>query len=208
MVDSTDAVRGDAGRAPLRRGAFGMVAALGNPLGFAGVDADRMLGELAGLVAPEGCLLLELVCGPGERSRYLARLPPGAVGRLFSAPVNLVRSRADREGYERLTEVRKEGSSFRRYAPAEIDQWLTRRGFSVAETMAVAPALGGDPERVRAVRSDPRAWLRLLELEEQLGRSTARQVHASAVLVAARRRSPGASGVGAAGAGPTPHQSD
>ena len=53
--------------------------------------------------------------------------------------------------------------------------------------MAIAPALGPDAARISAVRSDPKAWLHLLELEEELGRSSERWPGAAAALLAAQR---------------------
>jgi len=68
-----------------------------------------------------------------------------------------------------------------------VQDWLESEGLEIEETLAVAPALGADPERVAAVRPDPAAWRRLLELEELLGRAPARWENAAALLVAARR---------------------
>jgi hypothetical protein len=55
--------------------------------------------------------------------------------------------------------------------------------------MAVAPALGADADRVAAVAASPKAWSRLLELEEQLGREADRWAGAAAVLMAVSRAS-------------------
>ena len=184
---SGELVLADARSPPLRAGRFTTVAALGNPVGFAEEDAGVVLTQILSLVAEGGMLLLEVVCGPGERSRYLARLPPGALRRLLAAPVNLVVARAEREGFRR--EVARAGSSgFRRFPPKELIDRLVQAGFEVRETLAVAPAVGSDPERVAAVRPDPLAWLHLLEAEEKMGRSPARHASAAALLVAASRR--------------------
>ena len=180
-------VRGDGLRPPLRAGRFAQVVALGNPVGFAADASDRFLSGLMGMVAPGGTLLLEVVCGPGERSRYLSRLPGGAVRRLLAAPVNLVRSRAEREGFLREPSVRRSGSSFRRYAPSELEALLRTGGFRTHETLSVAPALGADADRLAAVRADPLAWSHLLELEEALGRTPGRYPGAAALLIAAVR---------------------
>jgi hypothetical protein len=60
-------------------------------------------------------------------------------------------------------------------------------GWVVLEAMAVAPALGFDPERIAAVRPVPRAWTHLLEVEEALGRIPERWEGAAAMMVALRR---------------------
>lgn len=178
---------GDALRPPLLPGAFRAVALLGNPLGFAGTDSSRMLETSIDLVSPGGTLLLELAPGPGERSRYLTRLPPGAVGRLLRAPVAAVAPRVLREGFVRSESGRRSHAAFARLSPAPLVRRLQAVGFTVRETVAVAPALGAAPTRLTAVRSDPIAWRRLVELEEQLGRRPDRWDDAAAVLVAAVR---------------------
>jgi SAM-dependent methyltransferase len=180
-------VRGDGSAPPFREGRFSQVVALGNPLGFAGDGSDRLFDSLRALVAPGGTLLLEIVCGPGERSRYLARLPPGAIRRLLAAPVNLVRTRAEREGFRREPSEPRRSSEFRRHDCAEVLELLTSRGFRWTEVLSVAPGLGADAERVAAVRPDPLGWLRLLELEEQIGRAPNRYPAAAALLIAAVR---------------------
>ncbi|NNN17911.1 MAG: class I SAM-dependent methyltransferase, partial [Thermoplasmata archaeon] len=88
---SPDPVRGDGFRPPVRSGAFGEVTALGNVLGFAPEPFPDSLQRLAKSAAPRAKLLLEIMPGTGERSRYLARLPPRAVGRLLRSPVRAVR---------------------------------------------------------------------------------------------------------------------
>ncbi len=180
-------LRGDGAHPPLRGARFAQVVALGNPLGFASEGSDRLLSSLLQLIAPGGTLVLEIVCGPGERSRYLARLPPGAVRRLLVAPLNLVRTRAEREGFRRESREPKTGSEFRRHAPGEILARLESEGFHAIEVLSVAPVLGADAERIAAARPDPLAWVRLLELEEQIGRSPHRRAAAAALLIAARR---------------------
>lgn len=187
-------VRGDAGLAPFRPGTFGSVVVMGNALGFAADGADQLFSSVTELVAPGGLLVLETVAGAGERSKYLGRLPPGAVRRLLAAPLHLVRGRIEREGFRPEAGPSRPASGFRRLSAAEVTRRLTTSGFEVEETVAVAPALGADAERVSAVRLDPLGWRRLLELEEHLGRTAPRQAQAAALLVAARRppaRSPG-----------------
>ena len=180
-------VRGDGARPPLRPGRFHEVVAFGNPLGFAGGDARAFLTSLLTLAAVDGAVLIEVVCGMGESSRYLRRLPPGAVRRLLSAPLNLVRARVEREGFRPERPDDGEGSGFRRFGPEELRGLLAARGFRVIEALAVAPALGSDAERIAAAKGDPAAWRRLVELEEALGHLPGRQEAAAALLVAARR---------------------
>ncbi|HTW55435.1 MAG TPA: class I SAM-dependent methyltransferase [Thermoplasmata archaeon] len=181
------AIRADAARPPFAPGAFRTVALLGNPLGFAGADADRILSAAEELVAPGGTLLVEVAPGPGERARYLARLPVSSLARLLRAPVAAVAPRVEREGYAPLPERKVGPGTFRRHPPrALIDRWGAR-GWTVLDTLAVAPALGGEPDRVAAVAADPRALAHLVELEERLGRRPARWPRAAAVLFAVRR---------------------
>jgi SAM-dependent methyltransferase len=179
-------LRADARRPPIRPRTARSVVVLGNAIGFAGSDATAVVEESAALVAPGGRLVLEIAPGDGERSRYLARLPPGAVRRLLAAPVNLVRARVEREGF--TPEARPRASSgFRRIAPSDMGRWLEGLGLAVREMIAVAPALGPDELRIAAVRPDAEAWRRLLEVEEAVGRSAAHLPSASALLVAAER---------------------
>lgn len=186
-----DRVRGDAVRIPFAPGVFGTVAALGNTLGFAGAESKQLLDAVASRVGAGGVLLLEAAPGPGEESRYLARLPAGSVARLFRSPTSLVRRRIDREGF-RTERPRKTGpGDFRRLSVPEISEHLARTGWEVRETVAVAPALGPDSERLDAVRSDPKAWDHLLVVEEEFGRQPARWEQAAAVLLAAVSSAPG-----------------
>ncbi|HYK93499.1 MAG TPA: class I SAM-dependent methyltransferase [Thermoplasmata archaeon] len=181
-----DLVRGDAAYPPFRGGRFSLVVALGNVVGFAGPDAGRVLDRAIELVQPGGMIVLESVVDSGERSRYLGRLPPGAVRRLLVAPINAVRPRLEREGFRAEPAVGG-ASSFQRMREDDLAARLSAAGFDVSESMAVAPALGADPDRISAARTEPAAWRHLLELEEVLGRIPARRARAAALLVAAER---------------------
>jgi SAM-dependent methyltransferase len=182
-------ILGLAERPPLRRGRWSEVVALGNTLGFAGRQADRVLDEAEGLVAPGGSLLLEVAPAPGERSRYLGRLPPSAVARLFLSPVRAILNRMDREGFRAEPPRHPTPETFRRFDADELHQRLRSSGWEIVETVAVAPSLGADAARIEAVRGDPKAWTHLLELEEEVGRRSDRWPGAAAVLLAARRPS-------------------
>jgi SAM-dependent methyltransferase len=182
-----DLVQGDAVEPPFRPGKFQRVAMLGNVLGFAEGDGPELLLRSAGLVQPGGKLLLEFVAGPGERSRYLHRLPPGAIARLLVAPLRAVLPRIEREGFLPVRERETGGRHFRRVSSAEIERLLNTEGFEIRETVAVAPSLGNDPSRLSAVRSNAVAWNHLLELEETVGRAPARLAQAAAILVSAER---------------------
>ena len=174
---------------PLCRGRWSEVVALGNTLGFAGLQADRVLDDAEELVAPGGSLLLEIAPAPGERSRYLARLPPTAVARLFLSPVRAILQRMDREGFREEPPRHRTPDTFRRFDAGDLHDRLRSTGWEVVETVAVAPSLGADAARIEAVRRDPKAWTRLLELEEEVGRRSERWPGAAAVLLAARRPS-------------------
>jgi SAM-dependent methyltransferase len=177
-------VRGDGASPPFARSAFGTVAVLGNALGFSGADADRFLESVESLVAPGGTLILEVVAGPGERSRYLSRLPPSTLGRLLRSPVRAVQLRTEREGFIPEVPRRKDSGSFRRFDPVRVIEQFRSRGWTVREVSAVAPALGAVPFAVEAARPDPKAWDHLIELEEAIGRSPNRWPYAAAVLLA------------------------
>lgn len=182
-----DRVRADAARPPFRPAAFGKVVALGNLIGFAEGSSDRLLEEAAELVGPDGTLLLEVAPGPGERSRYLARLPVSSVGRLFRAPVAALLPRIAREGFDPEPPRRPAAGSFRRISAEEVSRRLEGSGWTVSEIMAVAPALGPEPRRIQASAADPKAWAHLLEVEEALGHRPERWTRAAAVLLAAVR---------------------
>ncbi len=187
-----DRVRADALRPPFAAGAFEVVAALGNLVGFAEGDSDQLLERLAELVAPGGTVLLEVAPGPGERSRYLHRLPPSSVARLFRSPPGIVTARVEREGFREEPPRRAEPGGFQRTGAATLANWLERSGFRVTETLAVAPALGPDADRIAATARDPKAWDHLLGVEERIGRSPDRWNAAAAVLLAAVRPVPSA----------------
>lgn len=180
-------VRGDGVSPPFRPGAFGEVVVLGNALGFAGSESDRLLVAAGDLVGPGGSLILEIVAGAGERARYLCRLPASSLGRLFRVPTPALVARVDREGFALDPPRKSDPGTFRRYIPDELKEMMTRRGWWIEETMAVAPALGGDRERLEGVAPDPLAWAHLLELEESVGHREERTRRAAAVLVAVRR---------------------
>jgi SAM-dependent methyltransferase len=184
-------VVGDALQPPFAEGRFGTVALLGNSLGFEGPKGPRLLAAAEALVQPGGLLMVEIAPGPGERSRYLGRLPAGAVRRLVAAPPAAVALRVRREGFV-AEPVRHRSGSFRRWAAPELRARWATNGWELRETVAVAPALGPDAARLEAIAQDARSWARLLELEELLGREPGRWRRAAAVLVAARRaRVPG-----------------
>ena len=182
-----DRVRGNAVRPPFRPGVFGAVMAMGNAVGFAEASSDRLLEQAMRLVGPGGTLLLEIAPGPGERSRYLTRLPVASVGRLVRAPVAALLPRIEREGFVAERPRRSTAGAFHRVAATDLVRRFERSGWTVAEVLAVAPALGSDPERIRASATDPKAWGHLLQIEEAVGRRPERWVRAAAVLTAAVR---------------------
>ncbi len=182
-----DPVKGDGFRPPVRDRAFGEVVALGNVLGFAPAPFELSLRRLGNLVIPGGMLIVEIVPGWGERSRYLARLPVTAVGRLLRSPIGAVLPRIEREGFSRVEERAKKDHAFQRRALVEIVRVFQPLGWSMVEAMAVAPALGFDPERIAAARPLARSWGHLLEVEETLGRIPERWENAAAMMVALRR---------------------
>jgi SAM-dependent methyltransferase len=186
-----DRVRTDLVRPPFAKESFGAVAALGNLIGFAEGQSEPLLSRLGELVAPGGTLVLETAPAPGERSRYLARLPPGAVARLFRSPPRAIVARVEAEGFAREIARRPRAGRFRRWTAAEITAWCGTGHWEVREVLAVAPMLGPDATRVEAVARDPRAWERLLEVEEEFGRRTERWPRAAALLVAAVKKSEG-----------------
>ena len=150
-----------------------------------------MRAGLQGLVRVGGTLVLELAPGPGERSRYLRRLPAGSVARLLRSAPTLVAQRVRREGFVGERPRKRATGAFDRLGAAELQQALGLAGFDIEETLAVAPSLGPDPERIAAVACDAKAWDHLLTVEELLGRDPERWRIAAAVLVAATRRSDG-----------------
>jgi SAM-dependent methyltransferase len=186
-----DRVRADLVRPPFAPGSFGTVAALGNLLGFAEGQSEPLLDRLGALVVPGGTLLLEIAPAPGERSRYLARLPPGAVARMFRSPARAIVARVEAEGFAREIARRPRAGRFRRYSAAEIAAWSAAGDWEVLEVVAVAPMLGPDATRLDAVARDPIAWARLLDVEEQVGRRKERWLRAAALLVAAQKKSEG-----------------
>lgn len=181
-----DRVRGDALHPPLVRGRGAEVIVFGNTLGFSGKAADRLLDEAERIVAPGGILVVEIAPAPGERSRYLARLPPSSVARLLRSPTRAVLARLDREGFRPEPPRHETPESFRRFAVRELQDRLVGDGFEMVETVAVAPALGPDALRIEAVRGDAKAWPHLLDLEEEVGRRPERWSEAAAVLLSAR----------------------
>jgi hypothetical protein len=177
-------VLGDVTRPPFRPNRFRTVVALGNPLGFAESAALDALRGCLSMVAEGGTIVLEAVVGPGERSRYLTRLPTRATARLLRAPVAAVRPRVEREGFAVESRVPRPRQGFRRFSVGELRGLLEREGIEIVEALSVAPLLGLDPERVRAVSTDPKAWGHLLELEEEIGRTEGRRGVAASLLIA------------------------
>jgi SAM-dependent methyltransferase len=181
-------IRGDGIRPPFQGGRFAQVVLLGNSVGFAADQAEALLRSSAGLLAPGAKLLIETVAGAGEMSRYLHRLPPGAVGRLFAAPPRAVLPRVLFEGFTPRGAREGNPKPFRRFGSQELVDLLSGMNLQIVDQLAVAPALGHEPERLVPIRQSDASWRHLLEVEEQLGRLPARIERASALLVAAERR--------------------
>ena len=180
---AVDRVRGDAARAPFRPESFAEIALVGNALGFEARAGEALLASVEALVAPGGVLVVEVAPGAGERARYLARLPGRVVRRLLAAPPAAVLPRLQREGF-RIEAARHRPGSFRRWTAEELARRWRPPGWHLREVMAVAPALGADPDRLTEVAKEPRAWARLVELEEMLGHEPFRWKDAAAVLLA------------------------
>ncbi len=183
-IGGAEAVRGDGFRPPFAAHAFAEVVALGNVIGFAGDRAEEMLGSAFGLTAPGGRLIVELVAGPGEKARYLARTPASELPHLFHAPLQTLRSGIEREGFALEPARRRDPGGFRRGDPRRVVDRARAVGAAVREAMAVAPLLGADAARVAAIAADPAAWSRLLALEEEFGRRAERHPGAAAILLA------------------------
>jgi hypothetical protein len=181
-----DRVRGDGAALPFSLSSFGEVALLGNVIGFSGPESERLLEGAERMVRPEGRLMVEIAPGPGERSRYLARLPIGSAVRVLASPPRLVVPRILREGFS-TEPSRHPSDGFARLTVEELTRRWAHGGFEVEEVVAVAPSLGPDALRVEQARMEPKTWDRLLETEETVGRQPERWRHAAAVLLAARR---------------------
>lgn len=186
-LDLPDRVRADGRFPPFRPGLAAEVGLLGNAIGFAGDDAMNILHRSAELVAPGGRLLLETAPGPGTTSRYLHRLPSGAVRRLLHAPLGAVAPRVLKEGFVRLASPDRTRHGFRPVSYRTLASALAKDGLGIAEAIAVAPSLGAEPEVVESIRGDPVAWDRLLALEERTGAAPMVREPAAALLVAAVR---------------------
>ncbi len=182
-----DRVRGDGLRPPFSPETFDEVALLGNALGFAGPESDRLWSAAHDLVTAGGTLIVEVAPGPGEKSRYLARLPASSVARLLRSPLPAVLPRVERESFVEMPTRRREAGSFLRIPAAQLAARFRDLGWEVRETLAVAPALGADAVRAEAARRDPKSWEHLLRLEEALGQRPERWEAAAAVLLAAVR---------------------
>ncbi len=176
-------VRGDARKLPFSSGAFDQAVVLGNLLGVSGNALGSTVLEIDRVVAPDGHLIIEIVPGAGDRCAYLARLPPGAVRRVLGSPHGWLTARIEREGFRPSRPAPHSREQFRRISLDEIRGLLGAR-WTPREILAVAPALGFDPQRLEAVRTDPDAWERLLLLEEELGHAPARWANAASLLVA------------------------
>jgi SAM-dependent methyltransferase len=185
--DRPDRILADGRAPPFRAGVASEVGLIGNALGFAGPDAMTLLQRSAELVGPGGRILLETAPGPGTSSRYLHRLPPGAVRRLLHAPLGAVAPRVLREGFARRESPDRTRHGFRPLSYHALAAALSKEGFAIAEAVAVAPALGAEPDLVEEIRGDPVAWDRLLALEERIGASSLVRDPAAALLVAAVR---------------------
>jgi SAM-dependent methyltransferase len=180
-------IEADGVHPPFRPRNFSEVVVLGNAVGFAGEAAEPMVDGLLELVRPGGIVIFETSPGPGTRSRYLRRLPVGAVRRILPSPLRLLSRRIVEEGFDGLPETRAREHGFRRMGPPQMLGRLTRAGFTVRESTAVAAALGSEPERLEALQRDAAAWPRLVEIEEALGHDPDLQRQAAAWLVAAQR---------------------
>jgi SAM-dependent methyltransferase len=186
-----DRIRGDALAPPFRPGAFGMVQMLGNVLGFNGNSGEELWEASLDLVAPHGRVIVEIAPGPGEKSRYLSRLPPTVVARLLGGTGHGLSAAIEREGFQPIRADAAAGPGFRRWTAGELLPRLRSRGFDPLEVMAVAPLLGADPLRVEAVRCRPRSWEGLLRWEEASGRDPERWDRSAALLIAAQKTASG-----------------
>jgi hypothetical protein len=93
-----------------------------------------------------------------------------------------------KEGFSTESARKTRPGPFLRFAARALAEDLERRGWTVSEVLAVAPALGPDPNRLETIQHDPKAWDHLLRIEEELGRNPERWTAAAAVLVAAEAR--------------------
>ena len=161
--DAPDLVLGDGVRPPFGERSFDLVAALGNLLGFAGAESDRLLESLTALLAGGGTLLLEIAPGPGERSRYLRRLPPRSVARLMRAPPRAVATRVEREGFIEETRRKAEPGDFRRASASKrFRSDSSARGFT-SRRSSLSPRRSAptphEPQRSLATRRrGPTCW--------------------------------------------------
>jgi SAM-dependent methyltransferase len=173
---------------PFHDRAFTEVVVLGNAVGFAGDRALDLVDRCAALVSPGGFLLVETAPGVPTTSRYLARLPPSAMVRLLRSPPRAFLRRLEPEGFLDTELPDRTRHGFRPLGEVEVRERLGPQGFEVVESVAVAPGLGAEPERLELVRADPVAWRRLIELEELLGALAVCRRRPAALLTAAVRR--------------------
>lgn len=179
-------VRGDVLTPPFPNGRFMEVVLFGNVLGQSGPDADALLSAAAGLVAPGGRLLLEIVSGHGERSKLLHRLSGERILELLRVSESSASARVEREGFEPLLGLAHREHGFRRFSVASIQRRLGS-SWHLIEVLAVAPGLGFDASKLEPIRRDPAGWSRALRLEEEVGRRPARWSGSAGLLLSVER---------------------
>ena len=159
---------------PFRNGTFRAAVAYGNILCFAAKDGEHLLAELARVVRPGGCLILDVASPVGATIEFLTIASQRRIlHRILRDPeyyfLNAVVGKKER-AHQPFDPDRMAYWEFDFYTPAAAEAALAEAGFRTVDRMAVAP-LGAYRDRVTTIaRRDRRAWTTLVELEERVGR--------------------------------------
>ncbi len=186
-------VRGVAERGvPFRSSSFGGVVALG-VFGLLADGGPDLLCSSARILRPGGRLVLEAQGPSNSVVENLTRPGPvhaRAVRTFYADAGRHYLWKVLREGFQPYDPEHFANFEYRFWRPHELFELLGGFGFDVTEAMAVAPNHTTDPDTVRAVHRDPRAWRNLLRSEEEMGHWSECLGAGATYLVAAEKGAP------------------
>lgn len=178
-------VRADAVRLPTRRRSVGTITLMGNVLGFSDDDADEVLREAAGCLAPGGRLILETYT-PVHQGPSLP--PPEDTAewrRLLEGDPKETWDRLARRSWVRRP-PREVSPSFAAWSPGRVIRRLRAEGLVLQDRSVAAPLTGDQPSVVEALTlRSPSSLEKLVKLEETAGRDRRTVASGGTVLWAA-----------------------
>jgi ubiquinone/menaquinone biosynthesis C-methylase UbiE len=183
-----DWVQGAGEHLPLGSRSVDAAIVVGNIVSFAALDGPILLAELGRVVRPNGRLVVDFGSPAAAVQEFFhVAADRRLLSRVLRRPTHFFVDQVLKTGFQPYAPERWAVWEFQFYTVAEAASALARAGFSVIDTMSVAPIAAHSGRIASIARREKKTWDALLRIEEQVGRRSGAHEVGHGFIVAANR---------------------